>query len=140
MARPPAPPGGGRGYPLRTRLQTLHERLMPCAQFETLKRHQKAWHDRSVDSDKKTIQDKDEDDNEDDPQEEVAPLQARIRKTTIDMFKRVLPFSQGAVEALYNDQMNMTLDALCDLTDNIIKELCHAIRKPGGDRPGHQIS
>jgi hypothetical protein len=56
------------------------------------------------------------------------------------MFKRVLLFSQGAAEALYGDQMVMTLDVLQDLTDDIIKELCHAIRKPGGDRPGHQIS
>jgi hypothetical protein len=39
------------------------------------------------------------------------------------------------------------LDSVCslsesnkDLTDEIIKELCHAIRKPGGDGPGHQIS
>jgi hypothetical protein len=56
------------------------------------------------------------------------------------MFKHVLLFSQGAVEALYNDQMVMTLDVLRDLTDDIIKELCHAIRKPGGDGPGHQIS
>jgi hypothetical protein len=60
--------------------------------------------------------------------------------TTIDMFKRVLLFSQGAVEALYDDQMITTLDVLQDLTDDIIKELCHAIRKPGGDGPGHQIS
>jgi hypothetical protein len=36
--------------------------------------------------------------------------------------------------------MVMTLDVLQDLTDDIIKELCHAIRKPGGDGPGHQIS
>ncbi len=56
------------------------------------------------------------------------------------MFKRVFLFSQGAAEALYNDQMIRTLDVLCDLTDDIIKELCHAIRKPGGDGPGHQIS
>jgi hypothetical protein len=56
------------------------------------------------------------------------------------MFKRVLLFSQGAVESLYDDQMIMTLDVLRDLTNNIIKELCSAIRKPGGDRPGHQIS
>ncbi len=59
--------------------------------------------------------------------------------TTVDMFKHVLLFSQGAVEALYNNQMVMTLDMLRDLTDNIIKELCRAIRKPGGDGPGHQI-
>ncbi len=48
-----------------------------------------------------TVQDKDED--EVDLQEEAAPLEARIHKTTVDMFKRVLLFSQGAVEALYND-------------------------------------
>jgi hypothetical protein len=36
--------------------------------------------------------------------------------------------------------MITALDTLQDLTDNIIKELCHAIRKPGGDVPGHQIS
>ncbi len=56
------------------------------------------------------------------------------------MFKRVLLFTQGAAEALYNDQMIMTLDVLCDLTDNIIKELCRALRKPGWVGPGHQIS
>ncbi len=48
--------------------------------------------------------------------------------------------SPGAAEALYNDQLITTLDVLQDLTDDIIKELCHAIRKPGGDRHGHQIS
>jgi hypothetical protein len=36
--------------------------------------------------------------------------------------------------------MITTLDVLRVLTDVIIKELYHAIRKPGGDRPGHQIS
>jgi hypothetical protein len=56
------------------------------------------------------------------------------------MFKRVLLFSQVAAEALYDDQMITTLDVLQDLTDDIIKELCHAIRKLGGDGPGHQIS
>ena len=114
---------------------------MPCAQFKALKRHQQAQCDRGVDSDKETVQDEDEDHNEDDPQEEAAPLEAtRIHETTIYMFKRVLLFSQGAAEALYNDQMIRTLDVLRDLTNDIIKELCHAIRKPGGDGPGHQIS
>jgi hypothetical protein len=142
MARPPAPapPGGGKGYPLRTHPQTFHERLMPHAQFEALEQHRQARRDRAVDSDEETIRDKDKDDNEDDPQEEPAPLEARIRTTTVDMFKRVLLFSQGAAEALYNYQMVMTLDMLQDLTDDIIKELCRAIRKPGGDGPGHQIS
>jgi hypothetical protein len=85
---------------------------MPCAQFKALERRQQAWHDRGVDSDKETVLDKDEDDNEDDPQEEAAPLEARIRETTVDIFKRVLLFSQGAAEALYNDHMITTLDVL----------------------------
>jgi hypothetical protein len=95
-----------------------------------------------VDSDEETVRDetKNEDEDEDDLQEEPAPLEARIRMTTVDMFKHVLLFSQGAAEALYNDQMVTTLDVLRDLTDDIIKELCRAIRKPGGDGPGHQIS
>ncbi len=112
---------------------------MPCAQFEAQERVRQARRERGVDSDKSAIQDKYEDDGDDGdvPQEEAAPLKARIRETTVDMFKRVLLFSQGAAEALYNDQMKMTLDVLQDLTNNIIKELCRAIRKPGGDGPGH---
>jgi hypothetical protein len=46
--------------------QTLQERLMPHAQFETLKRCQQAWRERGIDSDESTIQDEDKD-NEDDP-------------------------------------------------------------------------
>ncbi len=136
MARPPELPAGGRGYPLRMHPQTLQERLMHRAQFETLKRCRQARRDRGIDSNKETVQDKDKDD----PQEEAAPLKARIHETTVDMFKQVLLFSQGAAESLYNDKMITTLDVLQYLTDNIIKELCRAIRKPGGDRPGHQIS
>jgi hypothetical protein len=139
MARYPVASAGGRGNPQRLRPQTRREMLMPCAQFEAFEVSRQAWHDRGVDSDESTIRDEDED-NEDDPQEDAIPLEARTRQTTVDMFKQVRLFSQGAAEALYNDQMVMTLDVLQDLTDNIIKELCHAIRKPGGDRPGHQIS
>jgi hypothetical protein len=139
MARPPAPAGV---RPYRVHSQNLQVRLMPCAQFEARERVRQARHKRGIDSDEGTIQDKDDDDsdNGDDPQEEAAPLKARIHKTTIDMFKQVLLFSQGVAEALYNDQMIMTLDVLRDLIDDIIKELCCAIRKPGGDGPGHQIS
>jgi hypothetical protein len=60
---------------------------MPRAQFEALEQRQQAWHGRGIDSDKETVQDEDEDDNKDDPQEEAAPLKARIRTTTIDMIK-----------------------------------------------------
>jgi hypothetical protein len=41
---------------------------------------------------------------------------------------------------VYDNQMITSLDTLRDLTDNIIKELCCAIRKPGADVTGHQIS
>jgi hypothetical protein len=99
-------------------------------------------HKRGVDSNKLTVEDNNNDDSEDagDPQGEPALLKTRIRKTTVDMFKRILLFSQGAAEALYNDQMITALDTLQDLTDDIIKELCRAIRKPGGDVNGRQTS
>ncbi len=114
---------------------------MPCAQFEALKAHPQAWRDWGIDSDELTIQDEDENkDGDNDLQEDAVPLEARIHQPTVDMFKRVFLFSQGAAEALYDDQMVTTLDVLQDLTNNIIKELCPAIRKPGGDGPGHQIS
>jgi hypothetical protein len=101
------------------RPQTLQERLMPCTQFEALERHWQARCDRGVDSDEETVRDKDEDDNEDHPQEEPAPLEARIRTTTIDMFKRVLLFSQVAAEVLYNNQMVTTLDVLWTWTPDL---------------------
>jgi hypothetical protein len=69
-----------------------------------------------------------------DPQGELAFLKTRICKNTVDIFKRVLLFSQGAAEALYNNQVITTLDILQDLTNDIIKELCHATRKPGRGR------
>ncbi len=115
MARLPAlPPGGGKGYSLRTRPQTFHEWLMPHTQFEALEQPQQAWRDRGIDSDKETIRDKtkDEDEDEDDLHEEPAPLEARIRMTTVDMFKCVLLFSQGAAEDLYDNQMVTALDML----------------------------
>jgi hypothetical protein len=141
MARPDEPPRAGRENPNRPHPQTRREMLMPCAQFEALVARQQAWRDWGKDSDESTIQDEDKDeDSNDDPREDVVPLEARIRTTTTDMFKQVLLFSQGAAEALYDDQMITTLDVLQDLTDDIIKELCRAIRKPGGDGPGHQIS
>ncbi len=114
---------------------------MPCTQFEALEARQQAWHDWGVDSDESSVQDEDKDeDGEDDLQEDAVSLKARIRQTSVDMFKQVLLFSQGAAEAHCDDQMVTTLDVLQDLTNNIIKELCLAIRNPGGDGPGHQIS
>ncbi len=79
---------------------------MPRAQFEALEQRRQSWHDRDIDSDESTVQDEDKD--EVDPQVEAASLEASIRKTTVDMFKQVLLFSQGAAKALYDDQMITT--------------------------------
>jgi hypothetical protein len=133
---------GGGGYPLRLHPQNLQKRLMPCTQFEALEKCRQVGHEQGVDSDELTVKNNNYNNAEDagDPQGEPALLETRIRETTMDMFKRVLFFGQGAAEALYNDQMITALDTLQDLTDNIIKELCCAIRKPGEDVPGHKIS
>jgi hypothetical protein len=88
---------------------------MPCAQFEALKAHcQEAQREQGIDSDKSTIDDGNKDNAEDagDPQGEPALLETRIHETTVDMFKRVLLFSQGAAEALYDNQMITSLDIL----------------------------
>jgi hypothetical protein len=116
---------------------------MPCAQFEALKACCQARHEQGVDSNELTVKDDNDDDyaeEAEDPQGDPALVETRIRKDTVNIFKRVLLFSQGAAIALYEDQMITTLDVLQDLTDDIIKELCRAIRKPGGDVSGHQIS
>ncbi len=96
--------------------------------------------EQGINSDELTV--KDDDDNVDaeeaeDSQGNLPLVKTRIHKDTVNMFKRVLLFSQGVVVALYNDQMITTLYVLLELTDNIIKELCPTIRKPGGDAPGH---
>jgi hypothetical protein len=112
---------------------------MPRAQFEALEARCQARREQGVNSDKSTVHESKDEDDEDagDPQGEPALLETRIQVNTVNMFKRVLLFSQGAAEALYNDQMITTLNVLQDLIDNIIKELCRAIRKPGGDGTGH---
>jgi hypothetical protein len=56
------------------------------------------------------------------------------------MFQHILLFSPGAAQALYDNQMVMTLDVLQELDDDTIKDIAHAIRKPGGDAQGFQIS
>jgi hypothetical protein len=116
----------------RTHPQTRQEMLMPHAQYEALKALCNARREWGVYSDKSTVKDNDNDDAEEaeDPQVDLALVETKVRKDTINMFKRVLLFSQGAAVALYNNQMITTLDVLQDLTDNIIKEICHAIKKP----------
>jgi hypothetical protein len=99
-----------RGYHMRSRPQTLQERLMPHTQFEALEARCLVRHEQGIDSNKLTINDDDDNNSEDagHPQGEPALLDKRICKTTVDMLKRVLLFSQGAAEALYNNQNHLT--------------------------------
>ncbi len=116
---------------------------MPHTQYEALEACHSARHEQGIDSDKLTVEDDNDDDNNEEaeePQGDPALVKTRIREDTTNMFKRVLLFSQGAAVALYDNQMITTLDVLQDLTNNITKELCRAIKKTGGVLPGHQIS
>ncbi len=127
---------------MRPHPQTLQERLMPHTQYEALEARCSAWRERGVNSDKLTAKDDDDDEAEEaeDPQGDPALIETRIHEDIVNMFKRVLFFSQGATVTLYDDQIITTQGFLWDLTDNIIKEICCAIKKPGGDVPRHQIS
>jgi hypothetical protein len=68
-----------------------------------------------------TVRDEDKDkDSDNDLQEDAVSLEARIHQTTVDMFKRVLLFSQGAAEALYDDQKIKTLTNQKTLEDSLL--------------------
>ncbi len=54
----------------------------------------------------------------------------------VETFKRALLFSQGAAEALNDNQMILSLDGDKDT----IEDLSRAIKKPRGDAQGFQIS
>ncbi len=88
---------------------------MPHAQFEALEANCQAQREQGVNSDKSTVED-DNDDSDaeeaEDPQGEPALAETRIHKDTVNMFKRVLLFSQGAAEALYDNHIITTLDVL----------------------------
>ena len=86
---------------------------MPHAQYEALEAHRQAQRERGVDSDKSTVEDNNDNDNAEeaeDPQGDPALVKIRIHEYTVNMFKRILLFSKGAVVALYNDQKITTQD------------------------------
>ncbi len=87
---------------------------MPCAQFEALEACCQVRCDKGIDSDKLTVNNDDDDNAEEakDPQGDLALVKTRIHKGTVNMFKRVLLFSQEAAEALYDNQMISTLNVL----------------------------
>ena len=102
---------------------------MPRADFMALEARRQARRDQGDDSDDSTVANDDDDEGsglavqagQDDPagfdleeemNEEVDTIEASICRATTSMFKRVLLFTQGAAESLYDDQMIMTFETL----------------------------
>ncbi len=111
---------------------------MPRADFMALEARRQARRDRGDDSDNSTVANDDDDEDggfavqvgqdnpdlEEEMNEEVIKdtLKASIRRATTSMFQRVLLFTQGTAESLYDDQMIMTFETLRELDDDTIKE------------------
>jgi hypothetical protein len=129
--------------------------------YEANEARRRARRARGVDSDDSTVaNDNDDEENRDDnghiiqvgqgnndPDDEGGneeaiedPIEVAIRRSTTTMFRRVLMFSDGASNSLYDDQMITTFNTLRELDDDTIKETCRAIKKPGGAVMGYQIS
>jgi hypothetical protein len=121
--------------------------------WEADEARRRARRDRGVDSDESTDDDENkandrgnndpEDPDPVDPENEDTigdTIEAVLRQSTIAMFRRVLIFNDGAATSLYDDQMITTFDVLRELDDDTIKEICRAIKKPGGAAIGYQIS
>ena len=128
--------------------QSVQDRLVPRAVWDAREARRRARRARGVDSDESTVSEEGgdppqpqaqvQDHDNDETHEET--IEAVIRRQTIDMFKSVLLFSDGAAESLHDDQMITTFDVLRELDDDTIKETCRAIKKPGGAAIGYQIS
>jgi hypothetical protein len=121
---------------------------MPRAEYNALQRQRQAQWDRGQATDEDTVDSGDAEEEEgkadggdedvDPPPEESIVLQAQ--ESAVAMFRRTLLFSQGAATALYMDQAVQSLDVLRNIDDNMIKEMCRAIRKPGEGALGYSIS
>jgi hypothetical protein len=134
---------------VRDRPQNLVECLIPCDEYNALQRRRQARWDRGQATDEDTVDsgdDKEEEgeaaggdeDAENPPPKE--PIELQAQESAVAMFRRTLLFSQGAATALYMDQAIQSLDVLWDIDDNMIKEMCRAIRKPGEGAVGYSIS
>jgi hypothetical protein len=129
--------------------QRLEERLMPRAEWNALQRRRQARWDRGQATDEDTVDSGDneeeegeaegwDEDVENPPPEE--PIELQAQESAVAMFRRTLLFSQGTATALYMDQAVQSLNTLCNIDDNMIKEMCCAIRKPGDGAVGYSIS
>ena len=117
---------------------------MPRADYEALVAKRRARRERGVGSDEETVvgdkTDPEEDQSSVEETTKETTIEAVLRQSTVDMFRRVLMFSDGAATSLHDDQMITTFDVLRELDDDTVKDICRAIKKPGGAATGYQIS
>ena len=129
--------------PIRTRPQRPGEQHIPHAQWDALMRRRTARLARGQASDEDTDPSEGEEDDVNDHDLESGPelpVEEQQRLRVIAMFRRTLLFSQGAATALYDDQAVQDLDTLREIDDDMTKEMCRVIRKPGEDALGYGIS
>jgi hypothetical protein len=136
------------------RAQRIEENHLTRAQWSEIQRRCQARWDHGQATDKDTFDSDDDDEDHEDkaeggrknpeanneqPPPEV-PINLQDRDNAVAMFTRMLLFSRGAATAFYVDQAVQSLDTLCEIDDEMIKEMCRAIRKPGEGMQGHSIS
>ena len=71
----------------------------------------------------------------------AAQVAERAQDRANDMTKllQLLGFSEAAANALVTEQLITDQDALLELDDDQVENLCKTVRKPGGGDGGHQI-
>jgi hypothetical protein len=129
------------------------ENHIPREEWDAFQRRRQERWDRGQATDEDTVGSYDdeeeegkgegEDDNVDangKPPAPEVPLELQDHDNAVAMFRCTLLFSQGAATALYVEQAVQSLDTLREIDDEMIKEMCRAIRKPGKGMQGYSIS
>jgi hypothetical protein len=125
------------------------ENHIPREEWDAFQRRRQERWDHGLDTEDSNDNEEEEgkgegrDDNVDANGERPAPkvpLELQARNNAVAMFQHMLLFSQGAATALYMDQAVQSLDTLREIDDDMIKEMCRAIRKPGKGMQGYSIS
>jgi hypothetical protein len=134
---------------VRDRPQRAGENHIPRAEWNAFQRRCQARWDRGQATDEDTADSGDDEEEEGEAEggdkdvERPAPeepIELQAQESAVEMFRRTLLFSPGAATALYADQAVQNLDTLREINDDMIKEMCRSIRKPGEGVQGYAIS
>ncbi len=112
---------------VRNRVQTYRERFLTREQYAELQRKRQVRWDHGQATDKDTIDSNENEEEKNDDAEEPfpqeVPLKHQASEDAIAMFVRTLLFSRGAATALNDDQAVQSLDTLCKIDDDMIREM-----------------